>query len=365
MIGTLLGKESLRLKKNPGALMLLGLLVVIAILISMSWKEAPATDLADRTCWVLYDNSWSDSALVEFLNDHQPEDLPIVVTHRSEFADERGVLHIPQRDFAIELMPEHELLDQTVSEVIYHFPSGKLDSMAPAVAWFWSAWKDFDSPNTHHDVTLAPYEVAASSNMASILESGAGKKLNIQMIATMLLLAVQFFTCCHLYVSFSSQDRERGTLSAMALSPASAHEILISRLFFHLTLGMSVCALILLIVNRSTTFHPSSFLVLLCVGTAWLCVGTVITSLTKTQSVASMLMFCYMLGGGILFYLSAQFPIFRSIQFATFENHAVTLLHTSLKTGQLLLVPLLVLVVLTTLWATAATTLFRRLGWQS
>lgn len=365
MLKTLLGKEFLRLRKNPGALMLLGLLVTIALLVSLSWKDAPP-DNQERTCWIVYSDSWTNSGWIDYLNEYHPTNPLIKVVTREKLVGDSGELDIPSNDCAIELPPYESGSNSRIrSKVVYHFPAEKYEAITPAAAWFWATWKQFSSNDVYHDIDLKPYAQAEQANMASMIRTSAAKNMNIELIATMLLLSVQFFTCCHLYVSFSSQDRERGTLSALALSPVSVFEMLIARFIFHLTLGLSVSALILFIVNRSTSISPSIFLVLVCVGTAWLCVGKIIAALTKTQAQASMLMFCYMLGGGILFYLSSQFPIFRSIQLATFENHAVTLLHQSIETGQLLALPAVILVILTGVWALAATSLFERIGWQS
>jgi len=364
MLKTLLGKDLLKLKKNPSALALLGLLVSIALLISLSWEDTPGA--ADRVCWIVYPASWADSPWTNHLHGHHPSKPRTRVAPLHELADAHGRMQLPPHDYAIELLPlKSPAESDTQAKVVYHYPSGQYSGIAPAAAWFWSSWKQFGSTDVTYDVGYAPYRLPQASNMASLIRKRAIESVNLGLIATMLLLGVQFFTCCHLYVSFSSQDRERGTLMAVALAPVSLFEILTARFIFHLTLGVSVSSLILVIINGPSSVHASSFVVLICVGTAWMCVATMISSFAKSQSVASMLMFCYMLGGGTLFYLATLFPIFRVIQLATFEKHAVVLLYASIKTGQLLVLPLALFLVLTVIWAVLATTVFSRMGWQS
>jgi len=364
MVKALLGKELLKLKKNPSALTLLGLLVSTALLISLSWEDEPAG--ANGVCWIVYPSSWADSPWTRHLHAHHPPKPRTRVAALQELTSADGRLQLPPHDYAIELLPLEASADSgTHAKVVYHYPSGNYNGITPAATWFWSAWKQFGSTDVTYDVGYAPYRPPQTSNMASLIRKRAIESVNLGLIATMLLLGVQFFTCCHLYVSFSSQDRERGTLMAVALAPVSLIEMLAARFIFHLTLGVSVSAVILAIINGPSSVHASSFVVLICVGTAWMCVATMISSFAKSQSVASMLMFCYMLGGGTLFYLATLFPIFRVIQLATFEKHAVVLLYTSIKTGHLLVLPLALFVALTVIWAVLATTVFARMGWQS
>ena len=365
MLRILLGKEFLRLRKNPGAVMLLGLLTVIALLVSLSWTD-PAADQGGQTCWIVYSKEWTESPWIEYLSNNEPSNPSIQVVAKEDLLGDDGELAIAGNECAIELPPYNALSQgRFKAPVIYHFPIGEYESITPSAAWFWATWKQFSSQSVRYEVYFAPHANTQQSNMASMIRTTAADQLNIELIATMLLLAVQFFTCCHLFVSFSAEDRERGTLSALALSPASVFELLAARFIFHLILGLSVSAIILGIVKPTAAIDSKVWLVLTCVGTAWLSVGTIIASLTKTQAQASMLMFCYMLGGGILFFLSAQFPIFRVIQLMTFENHAVNLLRAAMENSRLVGLPLLLLVTLAFFWSTTAASLFQHRGWQS
>ena len=363
ILRTLLGKEVLKLKKNLSALMLLGLLVTVALLISLSWEDPVA---ANQPCQIVYPPSWADSDWIEYLREHPPSHLRIQLTPLKNLTHHRGRLRLPPQVCAIEMKPlRSDSARETQVQVVYHFPYKRYDAIAPTAAWFWATWKQFDSTDIEYDVAYAPYRTRQPSSMASLIRKKAIESVNLDLIATMLLLSVQFFACCHLYVSFSSQDRERGTTAALALAPVSLMELLLAKFAFHLILGLSVSALILVIISGATSVHASSFLILLVVGVAWLCIGTVISSFTKTQNVASMLMFCYMLGGGTLFYLATQFPIFRLLRLLTVENHAVTLLYASIRSGHLLSIPFVLCLILTLIWTVLATTLFARMGWQS
>ena len=60
-------------------------------------------------------------------------------------------------------------------------------------------------------------------------------------------------------------------------------------------------------------------------------VGTVMASLARTQSAAGVLSLCYMLFGGVIFYLATKFSAFASLKDAAFESHSLPLLFLSLK----------------------------------
>ena len=71
MLRILLGKEWLRLRKNPGAGMLLGLLTVIALLVSLSWTDP---DASSGRCWIAYSEEWAGTPWIEHLQANEPDD---------------------------------------------------------------------------------------------------------------------------------------------------------------------------------------------------------------------------------------------------------------------------------------------------
>jgi hypothetical protein len=359
-----LRKEFLRLRKNPSAITLLVLLAAIALLVSLSWTD-PETSDEKSTCYVAYSKTMENTSWIRYLKRYQHTYPNVQVICRDELASAGGI-SLESNECAIEIMPGGKNRRGTkVVHVIYHYPQNREAMVAKPASWFWASWKQFGTRRTDYNVAFNPIANRSQAGVASAIRNSAAKNLNTGLISTMLLLAVQFFTCCHLYVSFASQDRERGTLGALAMSPASTTEIIVARSIFHQSLGLTVSGLILLIMKPAAFTQLNVWLTLLAVGFAWLAVGTIITSITKTQSQASMLMFSYMLAGGILFFMASQFPIFAIFQQLTFENHAVNLLHSSLEKGYALSIPATIMFFLAAFWSSVALGIFQQRGWQT
>ena len=187
-----------------------------------------------------------------------------------------------------------------------------------------------------------------------------------ELAAAILLLVVQFVTCCQLIVSFTSQDRERGTLTALALSPITMSELLQAKILFHLLLSALGCGAVIAVLKPSALTHASLWATLLLTSLGLCSVGMVIASLTKTQSGASLLALCYMLVGAVVFYLATKFSAFAQLKSFAFENYGFGMLFLSLQRPIPLaratdLAPMLALVVG---WLTTATLLFRTRGWR-
>ncbi len=364
IVKILLRKEFLRLKKNPSAITLLVLLAAIALLVSLSWTDPEPGD-DEATCYVAYSTSWENEGWIDYLTRYQDTYPNLEVVPRAKLADPQGQILLDSNECAIEILPATGNRFSKQIEVVYHYPENRESMIAKPASWFWASWKQFGTSRVDYEVSYQPFATKSGTGLATTIRDSAANKLDLGLISTMLLLAVQFFTCCHLYVSFGSQDRERGTLGAIAMSPASTTEIIFSRAIFHQFLGLTVSAIILVIMNRAALLQHHVWLTLIAVGFGWLSVGTIITTITKSQSQASMLMFCYMLVGGILFFMASQFPIFAVLQNLTFENHAVNLLHTGLEKGYALFLPAAVFGILVLLWASLALRLFQQRGWQS
>ncbi len=239
--------------------------------------------------------------------------------------------------------------------------------IAPYLQWFWPATAEhFGSTAPFAATTLPITGTSRRAVLERLKQSSITDLMTEEFVAMILLIIVLFVTCCHLQVSFTSQDRERGTLTALALTPASTTELLLSRYIFHLTLGWTACAAIVGILRPAAFLHPSLWLTIALASIGLVSVGTVMASLARTQAAAGVLSLCYMLFGGVLFYLATKFSAFGSLKDASFESHSLPLLFLSLKQN----LPLEKAPGLTNLaglvgaWTIAASWLFRQRGWR-
>lgn len=355
MLAVLVGREARRLRKNPTALLLLGLLTAIAVLLSLS-RPGPKPVM---NCWVVYSeaSSWTD-----LLRRRAADNPRIRVVSMDEVKSLSDWRVYPPHDCAIELV-SHE----NKNSVRFLYPGNDPNVIAPFLQWFWPVTAEhFGSTEPIAMTTLPITGTSRGAVMERLKQSSITELMTEEFVATILLIIVLFVTCCHLQVSFTSQDRERGTLTALALTPASISELLLSRYIFHLALGWTACAVIIGILRPIAFAHPALWVSIALASIGLVSVGTVMASLARTQAAAGVLSLCYMLFGGVIFYLATKFSAFGSLKDASFESYSLPLLFLSLKQNlPLEKAPGLTnLAALVGAWTVAASWLFRQRGWR-
>lgn len=365
IVVTLLRREIRRLQKNPAALMLIGLLVAIAFLVSLSGPPGNSSrdvsaDQADQPMRVavVFDE---DTPLVRDLTASPALDFELKIRDRRNVTDRNGRLRIPDGWAIVELRnaPRH---GNGIS-VVARYVGASPDSLEPFWKWF--------GPRIsvhHHDAFLIDQKVVQrpAPKSRSLQDKSLGELINGAAIGTSLLLVVQFFSCCHLLVSFTAQDRERKTLTALALSPARLSEIMLAKGIFHLALSMIGSMMVVGILNPVAVLNPVLWITLTLTSTAMMCVGTCIATLARNQAAAGMLALCYMMSGALLFYLATKLTAFALLKGLAFESYSFILLYLAFQHPEHILLAraLLPLAALTALWMVLARTCFYRFGWR-
>lgn len=361
MLAILVGREARRLRKNPTALLLLGLLTAISVLLSLS-RPGPKPVM---NCWVVFEQ---ESPWIELLQRRAADNPRIRVVPMTEIKSLSDWRVYPPHDCAIELVGQvGNLLRDDKLTVRFLYPGNDPNVIAPFLQWFWPATVEHFGATAPLTVTTQPITgTSRSAVMERLKQSSIAELMTEEFVATILLIIVLFVTCCHLQVSFTSQDRERGTLTALALTPASISELLLSRYIFHLALGWIACAVIVAILRPGAVSHPTLWVTMALASVGLVSVGTVMASLARTQSAAGVLSLCYMLFGGVIFYLATKFSAFGALKDASFESYSLPLLFLSLKQNlPLEKAPGLTnLAALVGAWTVVASWLFRQRGWR-
>ncbi len=368
----LIEREARRLYKNPSALMLIGLLVAFSLLLVLSRNDKKSK----MACWIVYPDQATQSAdaasppeFVQKLSLGASKTDTIRVVPLSRVAQYRQQRVYPPGTCAIELLqlPSADGSNAKLG-VAYRHPGAKAEVLEPFQRWFWPiAVEHFGKIAVAEQAPTISRPTTASALVMEKLQSGSISDLmNEDLAAAILLLIIQFVTCCQLIVSFTSQDRERGTLTALALSPITMTELLQAKILFHLTLSVVGSAAVVAVLKPAALWHAALWATLLLTGLGLCCVGMVIASLAKTQSTASLLALCYMLIGAVVFYLATKFSAFAAVKAMSFEHYSFGMVYLSLQRQIPLsraadLAPMLLLV---TGWLTAATYLFRTRGWR-
>lgn len=364
----LVHRELLRLFKSPSALALLGLLAAVALMIATSKPPQPPRP----TCHIVY---WKNSPWVEFLkkNVAAEKGIPIRVRHVDELRNAAGRVAYPMGDLAIEIEPPYQATKRSPNDhdeqilIVYRYSGKDANVLRPYQQWFWHKSAEHLGHTPQIASSVIPVRAENAADLAQLINQASIQDLvNTEVMATLMVFMLQFFSCCYLFVSFTAQDRERGTLLALALTPATTREILLAKFVFHLAISLLMTAVILSILVPAALPRPWLWIVIAANSIGLMSIGTVITTLTRSQTAAGLLTLCYMMSLGVVFYLSTKFSAFLLVQRLMFERYGFPLMFVSIKTNLPLaqVASLWWLTAIVAAWFFFAMTLFHRRGWR-
>lgn len=362
IVKILLFREIKRLQKSPSALAMLGLLTAVAFLMAIGRPDAEAKEVAaeDMGTVVVIVDRYTDE--VQYVQKQIPEDQDVRFELRERLINKNGRLVGPRMWHIVEWR-NHGRSDRTAIEV--QFVGETYAAIQPFLDWFHPALHQLNKgqPWMEHSVVKRYTEDWSSQGVRN---ASIGDLMKTEVLGTTLLLMVQFFTCCHLLVSFTAQDREQRTLSALALTTASLSEIMIAKAIFHLTLSVIGSTSIVLILQAVLIWNPVFWITLVLGSVSTMCVGTCIATLAKNQSAAGMLALCYMMAGAILFFLASKLAVFAACKALTVECYSFLLLLFAFKHPEMVIFlrALIPMILLTAAWIYIAKTCFFRFGWK-
>ncbi len=322
----LYSKEWFRLKRNPAAVMSVGLIILMAFLVSIeNIASQVAKKQANQPCAVVYQQ---EDALISYLKQHPSKQAVRFV--RANVPLPAKQLNYPSEiRCAVEIAPI-----AGASKRILQFKA--IDAKAPQFNDF-SRWVLASVATQSSGVvvqqSLKPLKDKKPSATLSNIDLGSNQAK--AMIGAMMLFSAQFFLCCALFISFTGHEKERGILQSLSLTTVSLGEILTAKILFHLSLSLLASFAILLILSPlKLWWFPFNLIVMLIItlsSLGLLAVAIIITSLNRAQSTASLAGFCYLMVMGVVFGLANKFIAFKVIRAFMFEHHAIQMFTLLLK----------------------------------
>ncbi len=354
----LIGYQMARLAKNVPALMLIGLLVALALLLSSSRPpEKPPT----IPCWVVY---WEESPWIEHLKKNVPRDQPILVIHESKVPRKNGELVYPRPCHAIQILPRE---GDEPQKVVYLYSGPDRNAIWPYANWFWAMTRQHHWPESKFIERQQPMGgQAAAGGVPNMASATAADLMNVESIGSVLVFFALFFTCVHLLVSATSQEREQGTLLALALTPASMLDMLLAKVSFYLALALITSAMVIAALKPAALAQPVLWMALGGGGLAYIGLGLSIAALFRTQATAGLMTLSYMLVVGVVFYLSQKYPAFAQLEKLLGERYVFSLVYVAMQRSLGWMFPqaLLWLFGIAAVWLLIAAKLFSSRGWK-
>ncbi|HQN65576.1 MAG TPA: hypothetical protein PLR90_03415 [Methylophilus sp.] len=368
LVKTLYAKEWVRLKRNPAALMAVGLLILMAFLLNI---ESKAQQTAKRSsgwpCLVAFNE---DNALIQHLKRNQHPKLKVKFVHEPKVNDS-SVRYAPVVDCVAEIqdVQEFQMLGMRPQHKIIFRHGGSEASIKKTnglARWLLSSMAAKYS-NHNIEQRIHPLPNSKSKPSASL---DLGNKKSRAMVSAMLIFSTQFFVCCALFISLTAHEKEKSILQALALTLASPRMQLIVKVFFHLSLALIASTIMLAVISPAHLFFVGTWWILIASSIGLISVATILTSLNRTQTSASLMGFCYLMFVGVVFALSQNFKGFSLLKMFMFEHHVISALSMFFngitRNNYLLLgAHLLTLTVIVIVLSTVSFLLWQRKGWKT
>ena len=365
VIAALATKEARRYWHNRPALVLAALLVLVASLIAMARGLADETPMA----YVLY---WdADDPFLKHLKQNVPPELDVVFGYSLDFRNAQGIISYPytSRSFvSLQLRPGNLALTRTIwgpdwvpedranpryGLLISHGP-GKLATTVAFRAWVVREFGHFHSS--------VPFMLEKTVEF----RTGGGPPVveATERILTGLVLGAVYLICFHLHIILASEERERRTTLALALTPATVWDILAAKMLFYVPTALALVAVVLVLNAPGALFMPTVWLGIAagCVG--FVSVGLTLTSVTRTQSAAGLTALGYFMFVGISMYLATIIPVFSALTAVMVDYHLVQIVLRGVDGSTPRLTNLVPLFMLSAAWSWVGVRLFVRQGWK-
>lgn len=358
---TLLHKELLRHVANRGGIVLAFLLAGIALLLSI-WKtgsQGPLLGGEVQRCYLVHHNDDEVERWLKYLEKHQPEEWSPTqlrvrpFTHPDFRVDPASGKLVPPANagtFIVKKVASESPGAPPHYDVTFWYPGPNSSAVASYESWFWKESRGYFGEKPK--IESRQERLEGSADLSSAL-------------AMALVTFGIFFSCVYLLPSMTCEERERGVLLAQALSPASPLEILAAKFFFYPLAGIGLSAVLAGIYRPAVLLMPFFWLSVSVGAVGSMGIGMTIATLARTQRLASVGAMCYLLILA-LFMVTVQLNQIPFLAHLVLEYHTTQIFHAALS-NSVQFVSWMHLVeagILSLAWATLATILFRKRGWQ-
>src|SRR5262245_53416706 len=415
ILKTLLHKELLRLAANRGAVAPAALLVAAAGLLALFSDRAgaPGAGLTGNVPLV-YVDYWDEyDPWLEHLRGSVPESLKERVTFRS-VANRQGQIFYPPGVGAIQLRPRGAH-DRGPGYLVWvWYPGDDATGLAPYEEWFWRESRRYfrgrvaaaaerlgppapavdvpgseDRPGWSWEESHDHFRSRAAAALEKVSAQGRSAveaavppvaadrsplkqalPFDLRSVVALALVSFSlFFVCVYLLPQLTCEERERGTLLAQALSPATAGEVLAAKILLHFVLAVGLAGLLAAIGRPTAAGRPFFWMVVAVAAVGFQGVGLTVAALARTPRAASTAALCYTMAIGLAL-IASQHDLFWWLRYFVQEYHALRMLYATM-TGPTGWRPsiwhygnLAAAVVLACAWTALAARLFRRRAWQ-
>lgn len=389
VVRSLFLKEVRRVAAHRGTVGMLLLFLVAAVLFSVLGPRAFDGALGSAGAPTCVIDTWNEGPWVSHLRRNVPPGLRSRIQFRS-VAGHPGLIRYSPGAVGIQLRPGAD--DDSYKVWTWHAP-GAAESAAWCEGWLWrESRRHFLEAARIDERTRALLEREISAidprddawalreahaRFRERLDAGSVPRLDVERspfrvetrprdaIAMGFTLLALFFVGIFLLPSMTCEERERGVLAAIALSPASWAEIVAAKLGFYFVLALALAVALGGISSPPALGRPFFWLSVAVVALGAVSIGFSIASLAKTQRGASLGALSYLFATGVLM-VTGRGSVIEPVTWVLFERHGPELLLSAFSGAvqRAQWFQLGLAAGLAGTWVLAASVCYRRFGWR-
>lgn len=356
ILRTLLYKETLRYRYNWGLLVMVIALLALAGLVSIAGRvqalPGQAGPPVDRCLVFPAVASPEANAWVAHLRRHPP-----APPYRVEF--DTGVRQVGRESPSL--------------------PAGAMaiELIAPQAGGVDGAWRARYWHASENPASVLPYRDWLSRETRRFLRSEpgfeeetravAGEVLRTDRTAMMITALVVFslyLPSFSLYIATAGDEREKRTLLALLLTPASAAQVVGAKALFYALVSTGLAAAVVALYDPRRLLEPLLWSTIVFGAAGYLSMGTLVIGLVRRQATLNTASMLYLVGTTTIMILSGFLPVFGGLRHFLLEDYIYRQMHQILsgQTAWWVLLNQAALIALAGAWGTAAVLVVRRQG---
>ncbi|HMP04153.1 MAG TPA: ABC transporter permease [Gemmatales bacterium] len=321
ILKTLIKKEALRFRCNRGLLVIVGAVLALAALISMSARLGQLPGQRVRkltTCLLLYDGgnpaalAWVDSLKGPAPPDYLPPLSEVNILAGEQRQWQRGNRYeLPDDWLGVELVAPTES-ESGPHRVRYWFNREAVAEVVPYRLWLTQA--------THrHLGHLNFVEERDRTTRATIREMEPEDR--VPLIVTALVIFSFYLLSFNIYITTTGEEREKKALLALMLTPATPAEVIGAKVVFYAILSLVCSALVVLLFKPSLLAQPLLWSTIVVGSVTYVAIGTVVLCIVRRQTTISTISMMYLIFTAIIMFLSVFLLPFYGLRLLLVENY--------------------------------------------
>lgn len=372
ILATLLTKEVLKARSNPGLLALILGLVLIAALTAMGdrWDMLGSENQGSVTICQIWHRPGSAWAL--YLKAHPPgPELPLVFREYKTMPV-RGTRH-PEALAVVLVEPDRDLSSKADSdvepwEIRYFYRDDRQGGIFPYRDWLARTSRDYLGIRPRLDEVRGYFLTPQGRRYNPENTSADGDSVvrdRIPLVLTALVVFALYLPAFSIFITSTGEERDRKVLLALLLTPASATEVFLAKAIFHVSTALIVASAVIAVYRPGLLLSPALWITMALGAWAYVAIGTVVLSAVRRQTTINTMSMLYLILTSLVMFLAQILPPFSFLQAALIENYLYNLLHHVIAGRAVDLafaVNIMVLGVLTAGWSAMAVFLFGARG---